>query len=141
MAAIGLPDLLPARRALLDDGPLMILAGTGPATGRASAGHPLTEASMEPNSSTPERAFLEDLRRRRAELLESMSAVEQALAAPAPGRQARWAERVAVALSSSPPTSMSTFTSRRVPMGSTASSSARRRDCPVGSLASPANTR
>ena len=53
---------------------------------------------MEPTSSAPERAFLEELRRRRAELLESMSAVEQALAAPAPGRQARWAERVHVAL-------------------------------------------
>src|SRR6266705_5950639 len=53
---------------------------------------------MEPTSSTPERAFLEELRRRRAELLESMSAVEHALAAPAPGRQARWAERVHVAL-------------------------------------------
>ena len=53
---------------------------------------------MEPTSSTPERAFLEELRRRRAELLESMRAVEQALAAPAPGRQARWAERVHVAL-------------------------------------------
>jgi hypothetical protein len=58
----------------------------------------LMEASMEPNSSTPEQAFLEQLRRRRAELLESMSAVEQALAAPAPGRQARWAERVHLAL-------------------------------------------
>jgi hypothetical protein len=53
---------------------------------------------MEPNSGAPERAFLEELRRRRAELLESISAVEQALAAPAPGRQARWAERVNVAL-------------------------------------------
>jgi Hemerythrin HHE cation binding domain len=58
----------------------------------------LMEASMEPNSSAPEQAFLEQLRRRRAELLESMSAVEQALAAPAPGRQARWAERVHLAL-------------------------------------------
>ena len=53
---------------------------------------------MEPNSSTPEQAFLEQLRRRRAELLESMSAVEHALAAPAPGRQERWAEGVHVAL-------------------------------------------
>ena len=53
---------------------------------------------MEPTSSTPDQAFLEELRRRRAELLESMSAVEQALAAPAPGREARWAERVHVAL-------------------------------------------
>lgn len=53
---------------------------------------------MEPTSSTPDQTFLEELRRRRAELLESMSAVEQALAAPAPGRQAHWAERVHVAL-------------------------------------------
>lgn len=53
---------------------------------------------MERNSSTPEQALLDELRRRRAELLESMRAVEQALAAPAPGRQAQWAERVQVAL-------------------------------------------
>ena len=53
---------------------------------------------MEPNSSTPELAFLDELRRRRAELLESVTAVELALAAPAPGRQAHWAERVHVAL-------------------------------------------
>ena len=53
---------------------------------------------MEPSSSTPEQGFLEELRRRRADLLESISAVEQALAAPAPGREARWAERVHVAL-------------------------------------------
>jgi hypothetical protein len=53
---------------------------------------------MEPTSSMPDQAFFEELRRRRAELLESMSAVEQALAAPAPGREARWAERVHVAL-------------------------------------------
>ena len=53
---------------------------------------------MQSRSSAPERAFLEELRRRRAELLESMRAVEQALAAPGPGRQTRWAERVHVAL-------------------------------------------
>ena len=53
---------------------------------------------MEPDSSTPEQAFLAELRRRRAELLGSMSALEQALAAPAPGRQEQWAERVHVAL-------------------------------------------
>jgi len=77
----------------------VILAGTGPG-GRQSLKHHIrfTEASMEPSSSTPEQAFLEELRRRRAELFESMSAVEQALAAPAPGRQARWSERVHVAL-------------------------------------------
>jgi hypothetical protein len=53
---------------------------------------------MDRNSSAPEQALLDELRRRRAELLESMRAVEQALAAPAPGRQAHWAERVHVAL-------------------------------------------
>jgi hypothetical protein len=31
---------------------------------------------MQPNSSTPEQAFRDELRRRRAELLESMNAVE-----------------------------------------------------------------
>jgi len=56
------------------------------------------EASMEPSSSKPEQAFVEELRRRRAELRESMSALELALARPAPGGQARWAERVRVAL-------------------------------------------
>jgi hypothetical protein len=53
---------------------------------------------MEPSSSKPERVFLEELRRRRAELRESMSALELALAGPAPECQARWAERVHVAL-------------------------------------------
>ena len=53
---------------------------------------------MEPSSSMPEQAFLEDLRRRRADLLESIGAVEQALASPAPGREVRWAQRVHVAL-------------------------------------------
>jgi hypothetical protein len=53
---------------------------------------------MEPTSITPEQAFLAKVRRRRAELLESMRAVEQALAAPAPGREQRWVERVHVAL-------------------------------------------
>ena len=41
---------------------------------------------------------LESLRRRRAELRESMSALEQALAAPATDRKLVWAERVHVAL-------------------------------------------
>jgi hypothetical protein len=49
---------------------------------------------MEPNSSTSDRALLEELRRRRAELRESMSALEEALAAPASGELGRWAERV-----------------------------------------------
>jgi hypothetical protein len=41
---------------------------------------------------------LDDLRRVRAELGGSMAALEQALAAPTPGRPAEWAERVDVAL-------------------------------------------
>jgi hypothetical protein len=53
---------------------------------------------MQAIPSTTEQQLLDELRRRRAELLESMRAVEQALAAPAPGRQAHWAERVHVAL-------------------------------------------
>ena len=53
---------------------------------------------MEANSSSPDRAFLEELRHRRAELRESMGALEDALAAPATGDPARWAQRVHVAL-------------------------------------------
>jgi len=53
---------------------------------------------MEPNSSTPDQAFLEALRRQRAELRESMSALEAALAAPAIAGQARWVQRVHGAL-------------------------------------------
>lgn len=53
---------------------------------------------MEPSSSTPDRALLEALRRQRAELRGSMSALELALAAPAPSGQVRWGERVHVAL-------------------------------------------
>jgi hypothetical protein len=41
---------------------------------------------------------LDLLRRRRAELRDSMGALEQALAAPAPGRGRFWAERVHAAL-------------------------------------------
>ena len=41
---------------------------------------------------------LSELRRRRAELLESINALEQALAAPVPGRQMHWVERVSAAL-------------------------------------------
>jgi Hemerythrin HHE cation binding domain len=57
-----------------------------------------TEALMEPNTSTTEQTLLDELRRRRAELLDSMRAVEQALAAPTPGRQPAWAKRVHAAL-------------------------------------------
>jgi hypothetical protein len=53
---------------------------------------------MEPNSSSSDHAFLEELRRHRAELRESMSALEDALAAPATGDPARWTQRVDVAL-------------------------------------------
>lgn len=53
---------------------------------------------MEPSTATTEQKLLDQLRRRRAELLESMHAVEQGLASPAPGRQAYWAERVHIAL-------------------------------------------
>lgn len=53
---------------------------------------------MEPDAATPEAAFLEELRRHRAELRESMGALEDALAAPATADRTRWAERVHVAL-------------------------------------------
>jgi hypothetical protein len=53
---------------------------------------------MEPSPSKPEQVLVDELRRRRAELRESMSALELALASPAPEGQARWAERVHVAL-------------------------------------------
>jgi hypothetical protein len=52
---------------------------------------------MAAGSPTNDQA-IEALRVRRAELSESMSALEQALAAPAPGRLDVWAERVHVAL-------------------------------------------
>jgi hypothetical protein len=52
---------------------------------------------MEPNSTTPDEEFLEELRRHRAELRESIGALEDALAAPAAGDRARWAQRVHVA--------------------------------------------
>ena len=53
---------------------------------------------MEPISSSSDQAFLEELRRHRAELRESMSALEDALAAPAAADQGRWAQRTHVAL-------------------------------------------
>ena len=52
---------------------------------------------MPARSPTNDQA-IEALRVRRAELYESMSALEQALAGPAPGRLDAWAERVHVAL-------------------------------------------
>jgi hypothetical protein len=56
------------------------------------------EASMEPTPTTPDQDFLEELRRRRAELRESMSALEHALAAPPLTGHTHWAERVHVAV-------------------------------------------
>jgi hypothetical protein len=56
------------------------------------------EATMDMSSSAPELAPFETLRRRRAELRESMSALELALAGPVPSGHVRWAERVHVAL-------------------------------------------
>jgi hypothetical protein len=53
---------------------------------------------MEPNESTPDQVLLEALRRRRAEMRESMTMLERALAAPAPGRPDAWAQQVQAAL-------------------------------------------
>jgi hypothetical protein len=52
---------------------------------------------VEQSTSTPKKGFLQELQQRRAELRDSMSALEHALATPAVGR-AGWAERVHVAL-------------------------------------------
>ena len=48
--------------------------------------------------STSERDLLTELRRHRAELRESMSALEDALAAPAAADRPRWAHRVHAAV-------------------------------------------
>jgi hypothetical protein len=53
---------------------------------------------VEQISSTTEQGLLEELRRRRGELRDSMSAVEQALAAPTGRGPKGWAERVQAAL-------------------------------------------
>ncbi len=53
---------------------------------------------MEPHSSPPDQPFPEALRQHRAELRESMSALEYALASPAIAGQARWVQRVHAAL-------------------------------------------
>ena len=53
---------------------------------------------MEPNPPASDQAFLAELRQHRAELRESMSALEGALAAPATTDLTRWAQRVHVAL-------------------------------------------
>ena len=53
---------------------------------------------MEENVSASDTARLDELRRHRAELRESMSALEDALAAPAAADRSRWARRVQAAL-------------------------------------------
>lgn len=53
---------------------------------------------MGTSPSGPDRALLDATRRQRAELRESISALELALARPVPGDRLRWAERVHVAL-------------------------------------------
>lgn len=53
---------------------------------------------MESNLSSSDQAFLEELRRRRAELRESMSALEDALAIQATVDRARWLQRVHASL-------------------------------------------
>jgi hypothetical protein len=53
---------------------------------------------LEPIASSSDQTFLKDLRRRRAELRESMSALEDALAAPATAHHERWVQRTHVAL-------------------------------------------
>jgi hypothetical protein len=55
------------------------------------------EAAMDPVFPSPDHGLAE-LRQQRAELREAMSALEQALAAPTPGRLDSWVERVHVAL-------------------------------------------
>jgi hypothetical protein len=49
---------------------------------------------MEPTSHTPEQVSLDSLRRHRAELRESMSALEEALAAPVAEGREHWTSRV-----------------------------------------------
>jgi hypothetical protein len=53
---------------------------------------------MGEGSSRSDRELLEELRRHRAELRESMGALEDALASPATADRARWTQRVEAAL-------------------------------------------
>lgn len=53
---------------------------------------------MQPSLPTPGQVLLDAVRRRRASLRESMIALEQAFAAPAPGRHGAWLQRVRAAL-------------------------------------------
>jgi hypothetical protein len=56
------------------------------------------ESSMGTSPAAPDRALLDATRRQRAELRESISALELALARPGLSERVRWAERVHVAL-------------------------------------------
>lgn len=56
------------------------------------------EASVAESSSESDRGLLEEVRRHRAELRESIGALEDALAAPATADRVRWAQRVQAAL-------------------------------------------
>ena len=53
---------------------------------------------MQPSSPTPGQILLDAVRRRRADLHTSMIALEQAIAAPAPGREGAWVQRAHTAL-------------------------------------------
>lgn len=53
---------------------------------------------MESTTSGPQEAFIDELRRRRAELRESMTALEVALSGPPAGGLERWRSRVEAAL-------------------------------------------
>jgi hypothetical protein len=53
---------------------------------------------VEPNTSKPDQVLLEALRQHRAELRESIVALENALAAPPTAGQERWVQRVQAAL-------------------------------------------
>ena len=60
--------------------------------------HDTIEETRRQDEAESDTHNLSELRRRRAELLESINSLEQALAAPVPGRQMRWVERVSTAL-------------------------------------------
>jgi hypothetical protein len=66
--------------------------------GTSSVEAPMAAVTPEPEEQEELQTGLERLRQRRAELRDSMRALEQALAAPAPGRLDVWAERVHVAV-------------------------------------------
>ena len=69
--------------------------GCRPQTARMTT----TAAGAKPGpDAEPDNETLSEVRRRRAELLESINSLEQALAAPVPGRQMLWVERVSTAL-------------------------------------------